>query len=91
MEFFENYAAIPALVIIVYLIAEAVKLIGGGALNKYIPIICGVLGATLAVVAFFFCPAYINASNLFEAIATGIISGLSATGINQIYKQMSGN
>ena len=89
MEFFENYAAIPALVIIVYLIAEAVKLIGDGALNKYIPIICGVLGATLAVAAFFLCPAYINASNLFEAIATGIVSWLSATGINQIYKQIT--
>ena len=88
MEFFENYAAIPALVIIVYLIAEAVKLIGDGALNKYIPIICGVLGATLAVVAFFFCPAYINATNIFEAIAIGIVSGLAATGVNQIVKQL---
>lgn len=89
MEFFENYAAIPALVIIVYLVAEAVKLISNEKLNKYIPIICGVFGGVLAVIAFFVCPAYINASNLFEAIATGIVSGLSATGINQIYKQIT--
>lgn len=89
MEFFENYAAIPAFVIIVYLIAEAVKLFGKGKLNEFIPILCGVNGSVLAIVAFLCCPAYINATNIFEAIAIGIVSGLAATGINQIVKQIT--
>ena len=88
MEFFENFVAIPAFVVIIYLVAEIVKKIKGGALNTYIPIICGCCGAALGIVAFLVCPSYIMAENWFEAIAIGITSGLATTGINQVYKQL---
>ena len=84
-----NFAAIPAIVVIVYLAAEGVKVIGKGSINQYLPLICGVLGAALGAVAFFSMPGYIPAENVLEALAIGIVSGLSATGINQAFKQLS--
>ncbi len=84
----ENYVTIPAVVVIVYLIAEAVKAFGGEKISQFIPIICGMCGAILGAFALFVCPGLIPASNVFEAVAIGIVSGFSATGINQVYKQL---
>lgn len=84
----EEYISIPAVVVIVYLIAEAVKAFGGENVKKYIPIICGACGAVLAALMLVICPEFIPAENVFEAIAIGIVSGFSATGINQLYKQL---
>lgn len=89
MEFFESFAAVPALVLIVYLAAEGLKLIKDGMFKKYIPVFCGALGGILGVVAYILMPEFIMADNYFTAIAVGIVSGFSATGINQIYKQLT--
>ena len=89
MEFFEGFVAIPAFVVIVYLLAEIVKKIKDGALNTYIPVICGVLGAVLGIICFAACPTYIPAENWFDAVAIGITSGFAATGIHQVYKQFT--
>ena len=89
MDFFESFAAVPALVLIVYIIAEGLKLVRDGMLKKYIPVICGLLGGILGVIAFITMPDFIMAENYFTAAATGIVSGLSATGIHQIFKQFS--
>ena len=89
MEFFENFTSsgISAIVIMCYLIGIAVK---ATKLNdKWIPIICGISGALLGVLTYFFIPE-LKSTNLFDTIALGIISGLSATGINQITKQLCG-
>jgi uncharacterized membrane protein len=91
MEFLTDFTAIPALVVICYLAAEALKLIKDGVLKTYLPVICGVLGAVLGIVCFVVYPDIIVANNIFEAIAIGIVSGLSATGINQVFKQLSNN
>lgn len=85
---FENIfgiATIPSIIIICYLIAMAVKTTALD--NKYIPVICGVLGGILGVFAMFLVPDY-PASDCFTAVAIGIVSGLSATGVNQIFKQL---
>ncbi len=89
MEFFESFAAVPALVLIVYLAAEGLKLIKNGVLKKYIPVFCGVFGGVLGVVAYILVPEFIMADNYFTAIAIGIVSGFSATGIHQTFKQIS--
>lgn len=81
-------ATIPSIIVICYLIAQGVKTTNLD--NKYIPIICGVLGGILGSVAMFVVPDF-PAADVFTAIAIGIVSGLSATGINQIYKQLSTN
>ena len=57
--------------------------------NKWLPVICGVLGGILGVVGLYWIPEY-PAQDIITAIAVGIMSGLAATGVNQVYKQLSG-
>lgn len=85
MENIFGIATIPSIIIICYLVAQAVKATALN--NKYLPIVCGVVGGILGVVAMFVVPDY-PAGDYLTAIAIGIVSGLSATGINQIYKQL---
>ena len=91
MEFLANYSTIPAFMVIIYLLAEIFKKATRDSRNELIPALCGLAGAVLSVIAFFTVPAFIPATNLFEAIAIGIVSGLATTGVNQIYKQASDN
>lgn len=83
-----EFVALPAIVVICYLIGVACKAIGNGKIDKFIPIICGFSGAILGVVMFMTIPDYIAAENWAVAVATGIVSGFAATGVNQIYKQL---
>lgn len=87
MENIFGVVTIPSIIIICYLIAQGVKATKLD--NKFIPIICGVLGGILGVVAMYIVPDF-PAPDVLSAIAIGIVSGLSATGINQIFKQLSG-
>ena len=82
-----EFVAFPAIVVICYLVGFTCKKIGNETLDKFIPSICGVLGAILGVVMFLTIPGFIPASNWAGAICVGIASGFAATGINQIYKQ----
>lgn len=79
--------SVAAITIICYLIGAGLK-----AWDKFddrkIPVIMGVCGAVLGVVAYFVAPAFVAADNIIVAIAIGIVSGFAATGINQIFKQM---
>lgn len=83
-----EFVAFPAIVVICYLVGFTCKKIGNEYLDKFIPSICGVLGAILGVVIFLTIPNFIPADNWAMAIAIGIVSGFSATGINQIWKQI---
>ena len=56
--------------------------------DKWIPVICGASGAILGVVAFLLHTPDFPANDILNAIWVGIASGLSATGLNQIYKQL---
>ena len=77
---------VSAITLICYLGGMGVKL---SALdNKWIPLICGVMGGILGVVASYVMPNY-PADNILDAIAIGIVSGLAATGAHQIGKQLS--
>ena len=55
--------------------------------DKWIPVIVGALGGALGVVALFIVPDF-PAGDILNAIAIGIVSGLAATGADQIYKQL---
>lgn len=57
--------------------------------NKWIPIICGLSGALLGIIGMLIMPDF-PASDYLTAIAVGIVSGLAATGVNQVYKQLKG-
>lgn len=83
-----EFAAVPAIVVIVYLFAYFLKtLITSETLSRLIPPICGTLGCALGLVCWFTLPGYIPAENWLVAAAIGIVSGLASTGANQIYKQ----
>ena len=80
-----GFTEIAAIVVICYLIGEAVKVTVID--TKYIPVIVGVCGALLGVLAFYTMPE-LNISNIMDAIASGIVSGFASTGVNQAYKQL---
>ena len=84
MEFM-GMAGVAAISVIAYLSGEAVKL--SPVDNSWIPVICGLVGAVLGIVGMFSMPEF-PASDLISAAAVGIVSGLAATGADQIYKQM---
>lgn len=56
--------------------------------NKYIPVICGLVGAVLGVIGMQTMPDF-PAKDVINAIAIGIVSGLASTGANQIGKQLT--
>ena len=56
--------------------------------KKWIPPICGILGGVMGPIAMKIIPSF-PASDMLTAVAVGIVSGLSATGINQTYKQLT--
>jgi hypothetical protein len=76
-------------VVIIYLIAYFLKQIPGDTINRLLPAICGALGLVIGVVCFYTLPDFIAAENWLTAAAIGIVSGFSATGVNQVFKQMS--
>ena len=55
--------------------------------DELIPAIVGVVGGILGIVGWKVMPGY-PAEDVLTAIAVGIVSGLAATGANQIVKQL---
>ena len=85
-----DFAAVPAIVVIVYLIGEIFRnVIPAENVNKFIPLICGVSGLILGIVCFLVSPELIPANDVITASAIGIVSGFAATGVNQVYKQLT--
>lgn len=77
---------VAAITVICYLVGIACK---AAELDKYIPVIVGGVGAILGIVAFMIKMPDFPANDTITAIAVGIVSGLAATGINQVGKQLS--
>lgn len=80
-------ASVAAITVICYLVGMGVKV--SKLDSKYIPVICGVAGAVLGVAGMYFIPDF-PATDPITALAVGIVSGLAATGVDQIFKQMQG-
>lgn len=55
--------------------------------DRKIPVIMGVIGGVLGIVAYFLTPQLLPVDDILSSIAVGIVSGFTATGVNQIYKQ----
>ena len=82
-----GFTAIPAITVICYLIAQIVKATTVD--NKWLPIVCGIAGAALGVAAMYIMPDF-AATDYISAVAVGIVSGLAATGVHQVAKQLQG-
>lgn len=79
-------ASVAAITVVCYLICQLIKATTLD--SKWLPVIAGVSGAVLGVVAMYIMPDY-PATDYITAVAVGIVSGLAATGIHQIYKQLT--
>ena len=82
-------ASVAAITVIAYLIGLIVK--ASGLDNKYIPAIVGVCGGLLGAAGLYLGLPDYPASDPLTAVAVGIVSGLAATGINQVGKQLTNN
>lgn len=80
-------ASVSAVTVICYLAAQVVKATALD--NKWLPVICGVLGGALGAACLALNIPDFPATDYITAVAVGIVSGLAATGANQVYKQLS--
>lgn len=79
-------ASVAAITVIAYLVGMAAKDVTIVE-DKWIPVIVGITGMILGVVGLYVMPDF-PAKDVINAAAIGIVSGLAATGINQIGKQL---
>lgn len=86
-----NLISVPAIATAVYLLIEVLKKAFNNSENflRFIPLVSLAIGAIAGVICFYFIPSIIPATNVIVAIIIGAASGLSATGTNQIVKQLT--
>ena len=80
-------ASVAAITVIAYLVGIGCKA-AGSVKDELIPVICGCVGAVLGIAGLYLMPDF-PAKDIINALAVGIVSGLAATGVNQIYKQLT--
>ena len=82
--------SVPAIAAIVYWIVNLIKYTTNNneGLLRFVPLISTGLGVICGLVCFFALPQLIPTDNVFVALIIGGASGLSATGFNQIIKQL---
>lgn len=79
-------ANVVAITVLVYIIGMGVKATRLD--NKWIPVICGMSGVVLGILALYLGVPDFPAADPLSAAAVGGASGLAATGLDQIGKQM---
>lgn len=80
-----NYITILPITIICLLIGMGLKQINKIP-NKFIPVIVGFIGGLIAIPAMYIMKDF-PANDVITTISIGIMSGLSSTGVHQVYKQ----
>lgn len=80
-------ATVPVLVVICFGIGQCIKPCNLD--NKWIPAIMVPVGGVLGFVAYHVMADF-PASDPVTAVAVGVASGLAATGLHQVYKQLKG-
>ena len=88
-----NFASVPNIVILCYILGEIYKIIFKNKKETYklIPLLVSLFGGVLGILIYFTAPEILNVDNIYLALEIGIISGSSATGTNQIIKQIFKN
>lgn len=84
-----NYVTVLPIVVICYLAGIGCKAWSKTS-DKLIPVTVGVIGGIIAIPAMYIMPDF-PATDIITAISVGIMSGLTSTGVNQIYKQIKDN
>lgn len=85
-----DFTSIPIIVVCCYIVGEFYKVIFKNIVSayKFIPIVMSIVGGALGIAMFYTSPEMMYASNAWTALGIGIVSGASATGTNQIIKQL---
>jgi hypothetical protein len=91
MDIFMDIASVPVITVLVYWFIEFFKQITNNNENfkRFLPILATIIGIILGLVIYFTLPNMAIAENVLYAILVGGVSGLGATGTNQIIKQLS--
>lgn len=81
---------IPIITVLCYLFGELMKIIlkNNKEMNKIIPLVLSLIGGALGILIYLTEQEMISVSNIYDAMLIGILSGLGATGTNQIIKQL---
>lgn len=90
MEQYLNLISVPAIAAVVYWVINIIKHAVGEneKFKKFIPLIAAALGVVCGIICYYTVPSIIPAENIVVAIVIGGASGLTATGTNQIIKQL---
>lgn len=86
-----DYTSVPIIVLCSYIVGEIYKVIFKRKKDAYklIPVLVAIVGGVLGVLIYLTSPEMIfNVDNVWIALGIGIISGFSATGTNQVVKQL---
>ncbi len=85
-----DFASVPIIVVCCYIIGEIYKFLFRNKQQTYklIPVILSIVGALLGILMYFTSPEMLPVQNAWIAFGVGIVSGASATGANQIIKQL---
>lgn len=80
---FTGVASVIGITVICYLIGMVAKATAVD--NKWVPVIVGAAGAILGVAGMYVIVDF-PATDVINALAVGIVSGLASTGVNQVTK-----
>lgn len=86
-----DFASIPIIVVCCYMIGEIYKVLFKNKQEAYklIPVLMAITGGLFGIIIFLTNPEImLDAENIWIALGIGIVSGVSATGTNQIIKQL---
>lgn len=91
MEQYLELISVPAIAAVVYWVINLIKYTVGAneKFKRFIPLLATGLGIVCGVVCYFAIPTIIPAENILVAIVIGGASGLTATGTNQVIKQLT--
>lgn len=84
-----GFVPVAAITILAFLVGFTWKL-SDKLNNKWIPVVCGFVGMILGIIGRTVIDGF-PAVDTITAAAIGVVSGLAATGVHQIYKQLSGD
>ena len=90
MEDLLNAVSVPAIAAAVYWVINLLKYTTkcNEKILRFVPLIACGLGVVFTLICYFAIPAIVPTDNLLVAIVIGGASGLTATGFNQIIKQL---
>lgn len=91
MENILETLSVPTIAAIIYAVMSVLTKATNGSekFKRFIPLLSLVFGAVFGLLIYWFVPEMNVATSAFMAIVVGAASGLTATGCDQIIKQMS--